>query len=84
MVFRNLIFSYCSLNATALALIGRNLMNNVFQVGFHYRFAGYDVYLGEILLAVVALILFAFLSIRGVKFAGVFQRCLSLHWLEGY
>lgn len=32
------------LNATALALIGRNLMNNVFQVGFHYQVAGYDVY----------------------------------------
>ena len=28
------------LNATALALIGRNLMNNVFQVGFHYKVAG--------------------------------------------
>ena len=54
------------LNATAHALIGRNLMNNVFQIGFHYNVAGYDIYLGEIFLAVVALILFAFLSIRGV------------------
>lgn len=71
------------LNATALALIGRNLMNNVFQVGFHYRFAGYDVYLGEILLAVVALILFAFLSIRGVKFAGVFQTVLVFALVGG-
>lgn len=61
------------LNGTALALIGRNLLNNVFQVGFHYSVAGYDVYLGEILLALAALILFAVLSIRGVKFAGVFQ-----------
>ena len=39
------------LNATALALIGRNLMNNVFQVGFHYSVAGYDIYFGEIILA---------------------------------
>ena len=54
------------LNATALALIGRNLMNNIFQIGFHYNVAGYDIYLGEIILAVVALLLFAFLSIRGV------------------
>ena len=61
------------LNGTALALIGRNLLNNVFQVGFRYSVAGYDVYLGEILLALAALILFAVLSIRGVKFAGVFQ-----------
>ncbi|MBQ2311740.1 MAG: APC family permease [Firmicutes bacterium] len=64
------------LNATALALIGRNLMNNVFQVGFHYNVAGYDIYLGEILLALAALILFALLSIRGVSFTGRIQTIL--------
>ena len=61
------------LNATALALIGRNLMNNVFQIGFHYNVAGYDIYLGEIILAAAALIIFAYLSIRGVQFTGLFQ-----------
>ena len=50
------------LNGTALALIGRNLMHNVFQVGFHYTVAGYDIYLGEIILALVALGLIAFLN----------------------
>lgn len=64
------------LNATALALIGRNLLNNIFQIGFHYSIAGYDIYLGEILLAIAALVLFAFLSIRGVKFTGTFQTAL--------
>lgn len=71
------------LNATALALIGRNLMNNVFQIGFHYTVAGYDIYFGEILLAVVALLLFAFLSIRGVKFTGVFQTGLVFALVGG-
>ena len=71
------------LNATALALIGRNLMNNVFQIGFHYNVAGYEIYLGEILLAVVALVLFAFLSIRGVKFTGVFQTGLVFALVGG-
>lgn len=71
------------LNATALALIGRNLMNNLFQVGFHYNVAGYDVYLGEILLAVAALLLFAWLSIRGVKFTGVFQTVLAIALIGG-
>ena len=71
------------LNATALALIGRNLMNNVFQVGFHYKVAGYDIFLGEILLAVVALVLFAFLCIRGVKFTGVFQTVLVFALVGG-
>jgi len=64
------------LNATALALVGRNLLNRVFQFGFHYTVAGYDIYMGEILLAVAVLLLFAFLSIRGVKFAGAFQTAL--------
>ena len=72
--------SYATLvpmNATALALIGRNLLGDFFQKGFHYTVAGYDVYLGEILLAVVAIVLFAVLSIKGVKFAGAFQVLLT-------
>ncbi len=71
------------LNATALALIGRNLMNNVFQVGFHYTVAGYDIYFGEILLAVAALLIFAFMSIRGVQFTGVFQTGLVFALVGG-
>ena len=71
------------LNGTALALIGRNLMNNIFQVGFHYNVAGYDIYFGEIFLAVVALLLFAFLSIRGVEFAGIFQTGLVFALIGG-
>lgn len=71
------------LNATALALIGRNLMDNVFQVGFHYNVAGYDIYFGEIILAVVALLLFAFFSIRGVRFTGTFQTGLVFALVGG-
>lgn len=71
------------LNATALALIGRNLMNNVFQVGFHYTVAGYDIYFGELLLAIVALVAFALLSIRGVKLAGAFQTVLAVALVGG-
>lgn len=71
------------LNATALALIGRNLMNNVFQIGFCYSVAGYDVYFGEIILAVIALIFFAWLSIRGVKVAGVLQTGLVFALIGG-
>lgn len=71
------------LNGTALALIGRNLLNNIFQVGFHYTVAGYDIYLGEILLAVCALVIFAVLSIRGVKFTGVFQTLLVFALVAG-
>ncbi|MBO7080632.1 MAG: APC family permease [Neisseriaceae bacterium] len=81
-----LVLSYLAivpLNATALALIGRNLLDNIFQVGFHYSVAGYDIYLGEIILAITALLMFAFLSIRGVKFTGVFQTILALSLVTG-
>ncbi|MBQ8171061.1 MAG: APC family permease [Oscillospiraceae bacterium] len=65
------------LNATALALIGRNLFPAVFQWGHLYTVEGYGIYLGEVLLAVVALVLFAFLCIRGVGVAGKFQTFLA-------
>lgn len=71
------------LNGTALALIGRNLLSNVFQFGFHYVVAGYDIYLGEILLAIVALVLFGYLSIRGAKTSGLFQTILVFALLSG-
>lgn len=71
------------LNGTALALIGRNLLHNVFQVGFHYSVAGYDVYFGEILLALVALVAIAGMSIRGVRFAGLFQTGLVFALVGG-
>ena len=71
------------LNGTALALIGRNLMNNIFQIGFHYTVAGYDIYFGEIVLALVALIGIAILSIRGVEFTGIFQTVLVFALVGG-
>lgn len=66
------------LNATALALIGRNLFPSVTQWGYLYSVGGYSIYAGEILLAVVALVLFAYLSISGISVAGKFQTILAL------
>ena len=51
-------------NASALPLIARTLLGSVFQFGFHYVIAGYEVYFGEILLAVIALAVAALLCIR--------------------
>lgn len=64
-------------NATALSMVARSFFGSVFQVGFHYSAAGYDIYLGEILLGIFALAIFALLNIRGVKFTGMFQTVLS-------
>lgn len=63
-------------NATALAVVARSVFGGVFQSGYLYTVVGYDVYFGELALALGALVLFALLNIRGVHFAGVFQTVL--------
>ncbi|MBR1559188.1 MAG: amino acid permease [Clostridia bacterium] len=62
-----LILTYVAIiwaNATALPLIARTLMGGAFHFGFHYQIAGYDVYMGEILLAVAALAVAAAVCLR--------------------
>ena len=70
-------------NATALPLVFRNLMGGVFQFGFHYTVAGYDVYLGEILLTLGALEIFGLACIRGGKFAIRIQIVMAYILLGG-
>ncbi|MBR1741895.1 MAG: amino acid permease, partial [Lachnospiraceae bacterium] len=65
-------------NATALALIARNLFGNLFQFGFHYQVLGYDVYLGEILLTLTAILLFGAVCIFGKRLAVGLQVLLAL------
>lgn len=67
------------MNSTAIGLIvdGLDGEADILQFGFHYTIAGFDVYLGEILLAMSVLILFAILNIWGVKKAAFVQTVLS-------
>ncbi len=65
-------------NATALVLIARNLLGKVFQFGFHYTLLGYDVYFGEILISVFAIILFGLLCIYGKSFAAILQSIMAV------
>ena len=51
-------------NASALPLIARTLLGDTFKFGFHYVLAGYDCYMGEIMLAVASLVLAAFICLR--------------------
>lgn len=71
------------MNATALALIGRNILNDFFQFGFHYVSAGFDIYFGELVLAIVAIVIFGILAIRGVKMSGAFQVLLTIMLITG-
>ncbi|MCR5147615.1 MAG: amino acid permease [Eubacterium sp.] len=57
-----LILTYIAIiwgNATALPLIARTLLGDTFRFGYLYRIAGYPIYLGELMLALGALVLAA-------------------------
>lgn len=70
-------------NATALPLVFRNLYGGLLQFGFHYRIAGYDVYMGEALVSLAAIWAFGFLCIRGGKWVGRVQAILAFVLLGG-
>ena len=62
-----------ALNASALALLFRKLMPDVVQQGYLYSVAGWDVYLVEVIISMVALAVFAYLNIRGTALSGQIQ-----------
>jgi amino acid transporter len=70
--------SIVPLNATALGLIGRYMFPGLLQHTYLYTIAGWDVYLGEVIFASLALIIFAITSIRGIKVSGKLQSVLAL------
>ncbi len=75
-----LILTYVAIiwaNATALPLIGRNLLGSAFQFGWDYEIAGFHVYMGEVLLAVAALVIAAVICLFGGA-AGRTQTALAL------
>ncbi|MBQ8093277.1 MAG: amino acid permease [Clostridia bacterium] len=51
-------------NATSLPLFARYFLGGVFQFGKMYTLFGYDVYIGEALLSIAAILLFCFLVSR--------------------
>lgn len=67
------------MNSTAIGLIvdGIDGSADILKWGFHYSIAGFEVYLGEIILASFILILFGILNILGVKKAGFVQTILA-------
>ncbi len=68
------------MNSTAIGLIvdGLDGSADILKFGFHYQIAGFDVYMGEMILAMSILILFGILNIIGVKKAGFIQTVLAV------
>lgn len=65
------------MNSTAIGLIVDGIFGPVLKWGFHYTIAGFEVWLGEILLASAILILFGVLNILGVEKASFVQTVLA-------
>ncbi|MCR4712773.1 MAG: APC family permease [Treponemataceae bacterium] len=67
------------MNSTAIGLIvdGLDGSADILKWGFHYNIAGFDIYLGEMLLAMFILLLFGYLNIIGVQKAAIVQTILS-------
>ncbi len=68
------------MNSTAIGLIvdGLDGSADILKFGWHYRIAGFDVWMGESLFAGVILILLGFLNVIGVKKAGFVQTVLAV------
>lgn len=67
------------MNSTAIGLIvdGLDGSLDILKWGFHYTIAGFDVWAGEMFLAMGILILFGILNILGVEKAGIIQTILA-------
>lgn len=67
------------MNSTAIGLIvdGLDGTADILKWGFHYKIAGFDVWMGEMILAMGILILFGILNILGVRKAGFIQTILA-------
>ena len=67
------------MNSTAIGLIvdGLDGPADILKFGFHYSIAGFDIYMGEMLLAAAILILLGYLNIIGVQKAAIVQTILS-------
>ncbi len=69
-------------NATALAIVADYTLGDIFKFGFHYRIVGFDVWLGDILLAAAAIATAAAIC-RRRGIAGCVQRVFAIGFALG-
>ena len=70
-------------NATAVTLMGRNLFGGVLQVGFHYEFAGYEVYGGEVFVTLLLLVMFGLMFAKAASVAKFLVQAAAIVLLLG-
>ena len=75
--------SIIPMDATALCLVLRAMYGNLFQFGFSYDITGYEVYLGEFLISLAAIAIFAYVALKGISIAGLIQSVMVIVMLIG-
>lgn len=75
--------SIVALNASALALLAKFVIPGVAERGLLYTIAGWEVYFGEVAIASIALIFFAWMNIRGTTLSGRVQFIFCLVLIAG-
>lgn len=76
--------SIVALNASAVALLVKFIFPDLIaRTGLLWQIAGWDVYLGEVFIAGLSLVLFAYLNIRGADISGRMQFWMCIGFLAG-
>ena len=70
-------------NATAIPLIFRSIFGDLLRFGYFYTIAGYDVYFGEIMISLLAVLVFGYVCLRGSRVVSVTQILLALLLIGG-
>lgn len=70
-------------NASALGLISKYLLGNTFRFGFRYEILGYEVYMGEVMLSMAAMIICGVICTYGKRFAANLQVLFALILIGG-
>lgn len=70
--------SIVALNATALPVLASYIFPGVFNKGYLYTIAGYDVYMDEVAIALFFIILFGIMNYMGAKSVGKLQLAMVL------
>jgi len=70
-------------NATALVLLVRYMFGDILQFGWHDTLAGFDIYLGEVLLSVAVMVVAGGVCLWRKRLAGRVQAALAAFMLVG-
>ena len=71
-------------NMTSLPLFARFFLGNTFQVGFHYHIFGYEVWMGEALLSICAVLLVGLLCSRSSRLPNRVMIVAALTFTAGF